>query len=57
MSITNLSRPFLGRRNKAIQAYAQQAEALQRGVLRRLVSAAQATEWGKRYHFPELDSY
>ena len=57
MSITNLSRPFLGHRNKAIQAYAQQAEALQRGVLRRLVSAAQATEWGKRYHFPELDSY
>ena len=57
MSITNLFRPIFGHRYKTLQAYAQQAEALQRGVLSRLMSSAQATEWGKRYHFAECSTY
>ena len=57
MSITSLTRPFFSRRYHNIEAYAKDAEAIQRGVLRRLLLAAERTEWGKEHLFQDIRSY
>ena len=40
-----------------IERYADHAEDIQRGVLRRLVHAAENTEYGKKYHFDKIRLY
>lgn len=57
MSITTLTRPLFARRYHAFDDYAQHAEALQRKVLQRLLSAAQHTEWGQRHHYSNIKDY
>lgn len=57
MSITRLIRPILAPRYKKIARYTTQAEALQTTVLRRLLNEAAQTEWGKRYHFSDIQTY
>ncbi len=57
MSITSLSRPFILRRCRSIDTYAQEAETLQRKVLRHLLLAAQGTEWGQKHHYPDIKTY
>ena len=57
MSITTLARPFFAHRRHIIDDYAEHAEALQRRVLQRLLSAAQHTVWGQRYHFSDIQDY
>ncbi|MCR5179685.1 MAG: GH3 auxin-responsive promoter family protein [Bacteroidaceae bacterium] len=57
MSLTSIIRPILLRRCKALDAYATQAEALQMGVLRRLLRAAQNTEWGQQHNYATITTY
>lgn len=57
MSITNLIRPIFSRRMKALNAYASAAEAIQMKVLRQLLSAAKATEWGRSHNFEHVETY
>ena len=57
MSITSILRPIFERRYRQIERYATDAEALQRGVLARLVETGCSTEWGHRHHFDSVQSY
>lgn len=58
MSVTSLVRPFLLRGlSSRMQAYATQAEAIQRHILRQLLHTAAKTSWGKRYNYASIDSY
>lgn len=57
MSITKLIRPFLAPRYRKIERYTSQAEELQIGVLRHLLTAAAHTEWGRKHRFQEIHSY
>lgn len=57
MNLTPFARPFFKGRVKEIEQYATDAEAIQRGVLGRLVAEASATEWGIRHGYPSLKSY
>lgn len=50
-------RPFFSRRLKAIERYGSQAEAIQRGVLEKLLKAAADTEWGNKYHYGDIKTY
>ena len=47
MSITSIIRPFFGGRVRAIEQFDSQAEAIQRGVLSKLISRAADTELGQ----------
>ena len=57
MSITRLIRPIFAPRIKKLEAYATQAEDIQMSVLRRLVTEARDTEWGRQHHFAEIQTY
>lgn len=57
MSITSITRPLFERRYRQIEAYATQAEMLQRQVLQQLVTYARDTAWGREYGYDSIDSY
>ncbi len=57
MSITKLIRPILAPRYRKIQRYTTRAEEIQTGVLRRLLTAAANTEWGRRHQFQAIRTY
>lgn len=57
MSITSIIRPFFGGRVRAIEQFDSQAEAIQRGVLSKLISRAADTEWGNHYQYASLRDY
>ena len=57
MSITSLLRPLFEPRQRQLERYATDAERLQTGVMRRLLSAASATEWGVAHGFAGIRSY
>ena len=57
MTFTTLSHQIFAHRHRVIDGYAQQAEALQRKVLRRLLLAGQNTEWGQRHTFRDIKTY
>ena len=57
MNITSILRPVFERRYRQIERYATEAEALQRGVLARLIETGCSTEWGHRHHFSNIQSY
>ena len=57
MSITRLIRPIFATRLKYFEAYATQAEDIQMRVLRRLLTMARDTQWGRQHHFAEIQSY
>ena len=58
MNVTRiLDKLYFSRRRKAIERYANNTEEIQRGVLRRLVSDAKNTEWGKEHDYAGISSY
>ena len=57
MNLTPFARFLLNGRVKAIAKYATEAEAIQRGVLKRLISEASATEWGTRHNYSAIRQY
>ena len=57
MSITDITRLIFGPRIKYIDAYAQDAEAIQMNVLHRLLNAAKDTEWGRLHNFKNITTY
>ena len=50
-------RPVFWTRRKALERYGHEAEALQRGVMKRLVQSAEHTEWGKSHGFAKVKTY
>lgn len=57
MEFTNIVRKFYTHRIHAIERFADHAEDIQRGVLRRLVHMADNTEYGRKHHFDSLRTY
>lgn len=57
INLTPFIRPVTDSRVKQIEKYATAAEAMQRGVLKHLVSEASATEWGIRYNYSSIRNY
>lgn len=57
MNITNIIRPVFSHRLRKLDLYAHEAEALQRGVLRRLLGKASETEWGRAHGYFKSLSY
>ena len=57
MSLTDISRFFLGKRLKDFELYASQPEAIQQKVLRRLVNDAAQTTWGREHGYASIKSY
>lgn len=57
MSFTDILRFFLCRRLSDFEAYANNPEAVQQKVLKRLLNDAAETEWGKRYGYSNINSY
>lgn len=57
MSITSMVRPVFWTRRRALERYGHEAEALQRGVMKRLVQKAEHTEWGKLHGFAKVKTY
>lgn len=57
MNSTRLIGKLFTPRQKAIEAYATQSEALQHGVMRKLVSKAADTEWGSQHKYSQIHTY
>ena len=57
INLTPFIRPVTNCRVRQIERYATAAEAMQRGVLKHLVSVASATEWGIRYNYSSIRNY
>lgn len=57
MSLTKIIRPVFAHRLHKLDLYASEAEALQRGVLRRLLGKACDTEWGRAHGYTKSLSY
>ena len=57
MSITGIARKFFAPRWRELERHNNEAEALQREVLSRLVSRARDTEWGRYHHFADMKTY
>lgn len=57
MEITNLVRKFYTHRIHTIEKFAEHAEDIQRGVLRKLLHKAENTEYGQKYGFGKIRTY
>ena len=57
MNETKLLRPFICHRADKISEYANNTEAIQSKVLRRLVDSAASTEWGVKHRYGEVRRY
>ncbi len=57
MSITGIARKLFAPRWRELERHNNEAEALQREVLSRLVSRARDTEWGRYHHFADMKTY
>ena len=57
MSLTYLLRPHFERRYDRMESFGRQAETLQMQVLRRLLSSAKDTEWGRLHHYSDIQTY
>ena len=57
MDITPIVKKFLKHRIHSIEQYGNHAENIQRGVLRRLVTKAMNTEYGRKYGFESMRTY
>ena len=57
MSVTGIIRNFFVPRQKSIEKYDTQAEALQMQTLRALLNKAKNTEWGKNHNFSNIKDY
>ena len=52
-----LNRLYFKKRQKAISRYANQAERIQRHVLRYLLRKAGKTQWGEAHHYEDISTY
>ncbi len=57
MSLTSIAKPIFAPRVRQIERYATQAEEIQRTVLRRLVSEASQTLWGREHGYESIREY
>ena len=57
MNSTKLIGKVFGPRQQAIARYANEAEAIQDRVFRKLIQTASSTEWGKKYDYSEIKTY
>ena len=57
MNITSIVKKFMKHRIRSIEQYADHAEDIQRGVLRRLLHSAEHTEYGRKYGFSDIRLY
>jgi hypothetical protein len=57
MSITNIIKPVFNARLKAIDLYATRPGEIQEGVMRKLLSSAADTEWGRKYNYKSIKTY
>lgn len=57
MNITSIIRPVFAHRQKELERHLNEAETLQRDVLKHLVKRAADTEWGHAYHYDRLIDY
>ena len=57
MSLTNIIRPIFTPRLRKLDLYQIEAEALQRGVLKRLLGKVAQTEWGRAYGYDKCLNY
>ena len=57
MVSTKLIEKLFVSRQKEIDTYTTQAEAIQEKVFRKLTAQASDTEWGKKYDFAHIRSY
>ena len=57
MNLTTIIRPVFTPRRRQLDLYVNEAEALQRAVLRRLLDKAAQTEWGKAHGYGKELSY
>lgn len=57
MNSTKLIGKVFGPRQQAIARYANEAEAIQNRVFRKLIQTASSTEWGKKYDYSRIKSY
>lgn len=57
MNSTQLIGKLFTSRQKAIETYATQSEALQHGVMHKLVSKAAHTEWGTHHNYSQIRNY
>ncbi len=57
MNITSIVKRFMKHRIRSIEQYADHAEDIQRGVLRRLLHSAEHTEYGRKYGFSDIRLY
>ena len=56
-STTFLNRVYFSPRLKKIEQYANQSEALQQHVMKRLIGLAARTEWGRKYDYATIHTY
>lgn len=57
MNETKLLRPFICRRADKISEYANNTEAIQTKVLKRLIDTAASTEWGVKHNYTSIRTY
>lgn len=57
MNSTQLIDRIFAPRRKHIERYSAHAEEIQNKVLKKLISAASDTEWGKKYNFNAINAY
>lgn len=57
MNSTQLIDRIFAPRRKQIERYSAHAEEIQNKVLKKLISAASDTEWGKKYNFNAINAY
>lgn len=57
MNFTPIAKPVFKHRVKQIYRYASSTEQIQREVLKRLVDAASATEWGIKHSYSDVANY
>lgn len=57
MNSTQLIDRIFAPRRKQIERYSAHAEEIQNKVLKKLISAASDTEWGKKYNFNSINAY
>lgn len=57
MNVTSLAKIYFASRQKAVERYDTQSDALQLNVMQHLVQRASQTEWGFTHHFEKIHSY
>lgn len=57
MNTTKVIGKIFGSRQRAIEKYATETEAIQNRVFQKLIQQAAPTEWGKKYDYAHIRTY